>query len=199
MADIILCGYQGGGKGTQATGILRNFPRFQYLETGELCRNDRVLAPIAGSGNLVEDETMTKRVLELISGNDNVLFDGFPRTRAQAISYMEEGRPAEILELEIPAEIAQERIVKRAEENRKAGKRVRADDLDPKAVKKRLKIFEDSTRPAINLMRNSGIPYHGLDGTLPVETVESEVKKIVTTLMARYGSRIAETLSTAVA
>ena len=94
--NIILLGPPGAGKGTQARRLVEQRNMVQ-LSTGDMLREARTsgtemgnkVAAVMDAGNLVTDEIVIGLIREkLESGNagDGFIFDGFPRTLAQAVS-----------------------------------------------------------------------------------------------------------------
>ena len=94
MADLVLLGAPGAGKGTQAE-LLQEWLPLPRISTGELFRLaldsgteiGRVAEAYVESGELVPDETVVAMVRERITQPDcadGVIFDGFPRTAGQA-------------------------------------------------------------------------------------------------------------------
>lgn len=92
--NIILLGPPGAGKGTQAR-ILTDERRMVQLSTGDMLREARtsgtgmgkVVAAVMDRGDLVTDEIVIGLIREKLEGGDpggGFIFDGFPRTLAQA-------------------------------------------------------------------------------------------------------------------
>jgi adenylate kinase len=96
IANLVLLGPPGAGKGTQAKRLIEEFP-LVHLSSGDMLRAERAAGSELGkkvtsymdSGSLVPDELVTAVVIlriksELSSGKKGVLLDGFPRTLSQA-------------------------------------------------------------------------------------------------------------------
>src|SRR5690242_19321716 len=145
MKNLVLFGPPGAGKGTQSEKLIKKYG-FVHISTGDLFRwhtkNDTPLGKkvkeIMNSGALVPDEitiAMLKEELEKNPGAKGFLFDGFPRTVAQAETldrFMKVNGTAihhvvalDVSEQELRARIAKRRLV----ENR-------ADDEDEKLDKR---------------------------------------------------------------
>jgi adenylate kinase len=141
MINLVLFGPPGAGKGTQSEKLIKKYG-FVHISTGDLFRwhtkNETSLGKkvkeIMNSGALVPDEitiAMLKEELDKNPGAKGFLFDGFPRTVAQAEAldkFMKENKTAihhvialDVSEQELRARIAKRRTV----ENR-------ADDEDEK-------------------------------------------------------------------
>src|SRR4051812_25923666 len=93
MINIILLGPPGAGKGTQAARLQANRGMVQ-LSTGDMLREARKSGSPVGlkvkavmdAGELVSDAIVTALIGERLdaAGNQGAIFDGFPRTQAQA-------------------------------------------------------------------------------------------------------------------
>ena len=94
--NIILMGPPGAGKGTQSERILE-YVKIPHISTGDMFReaikNQTDLGKLAQSyinaGNLVPDEVTVGMLSERLKSKDVIngaILDGFPRTRAQAVS-----------------------------------------------------------------------------------------------------------------
>ena len=184
--DVLLLGVQGSGKGTQAKRLASEYG-LVHLSTGEMLRraiaegNDlgRKVKPILESGELVPDDLM----IELIRGRlqsseaaDGFILDGFPRTMAQADALdemlSEVDRPlAVVLELQIPDEVAIERLRKRAAEEG------RSDDT-PEAIAKRIELYHRETKPLVAHYRLAG-NLVGIHGDRPENEVFSEIQQTI--------------------
>ena len=138
----ILLGPPGAGKGTQAEKLVAARGMTQ-LSTGDMLREakssgtemGKIVADVMDRGDLVTDEIDIGLKREKIAGQSGggYIFDGFPRTLAQADALSalleETGQSLDaVIELHVDDEVLVGRIVGRAEEARAAGKPVRADD-----------------------------------------------------------------------
>ena len=149
--NIILLGPPGAGKGTQASFLVEDRGMVQ-LSTGDMLRAakasgsemGKVVADVMARGGLVTDEIvigLIREQLETVKSN-GFIFDGFPRTLAQADALnnllAEKGESLDaVIELEVDDDVLVDRIVGRAAEAAAAGQPVRADD-NAEAMKTRL-------------------------------------------------------------
>jgi adenylate kinase len=113
MMKILLLGAPGAGKGTQATFITQKY-QIPQISTGDMLRAAiKAQTPLGlqakavmDAGNLVSDEIVIGLVQERIAQADcahGFLFDGFPRTLAQAVAMQEAGVHLDfVLEIDVP-------------------------------------------------------------------------------------------------
>ena len=149
---LILLGAPGAGKGTQAQFICEKYA-IPQISTGDMLRaavkaeSELGLAAkeVMDAGGLVSDDIIIGLVKERIKEDDcaaGFLFDGFPRTTAQAeaLDRFLEGKGQSIsgmLALEVEEEELKVRLAKRAETSG------RADDADPAVIQKRIDVQMD--------------------------------------------------------
>jgi adenylate kinase len=169
--NLLILGPQGAGKGTQAKRIANEYG-VPHISTGDILRAAIAAAtdlglrvkPIVESGSLVPDELMVDLIRERIGADDTepgFVLDGFPRTLAQAEALdamtSEIGRTfTVVLALQVPDEVARERMLGRA------AKEGRTDDT-PEAIDRRLELYHRETEPLLEHYRTRGrfVPIHG--------------------------------------
>lgn len=155
MLNIILGGAPGSGKGTLSDIIVKNYG-LQHLSTGDVLRAEiasgsklgQEINDIISLGNLIPDAQMIQLLQNYIAtlpaGCKGVIFDGFPRTveQAHALTEMldEHNMDAYMLDLYAEEDVIIERLLNRG----KIGGR--ADD-NLETIKKRLRIYNETTRP----------------------------------------------------
>ena len=162
MANIILLGPPGAGKGTQAAKLVEARGMVQ-LSTGDMLRAARTsgtdmgrkVAAVLDGGGLVTDEIVIGLIDEQLArtGHGGFIFDGFPRTLKQADALGEllarKGLTLDaVIELVVDDAALVGRIVKRAEEAKAAGQPVRKDDT-PEVFEVRLREYYKNTAPLI--------------------------------------------------
>ena len=186
--NIILLGPPGAGKGTQAQKLVDSRNMVQ-LSTGDMLRAARTsgtemgkkVAAVMDAGNLVTDEIVIGLIREqLEAGGDHggFIFDGFPRTLAQADALAEllsdVGQSLDCaIELQVNDEILVERILGRAAEAVAAGGTARADDNED-SLKIRLMAYYKQTSPLIGYYHAKG-DLKSVDGLASMEDVAASI------------------------
>ena len=185
--NIILLGPPGAGKGTQAQSLAAARDMIQ-LSTGDMLRAakesgsemGRIVADVMARGDLVTDDIVIGLIRERLQGDKKggFIFDGFPRTLAQADALddllSEQGERLDaVIELRVDDDTLVNRIVGRAEEAKAAGEPVRADD-NADSVRQRLMEYYKKTAPLIGYYHAKGklIPVDGLGA---IDEVKAEI------------------------
>ena len=176
--NVLLLGPQGAGKGTQAKRIAVEYG-IPHIASGEILRAEMTAGTDLGlrvkgiydRGDLVSDDLMIELIRSRLAQADTengFILDGFPRTTVQAEAldemFGEIGRSFNVVfALQIPDEVAFERLRRRAEIEG------RPDDTDD-AIRRRLENYHRETAPLIEYYRARGnlVPIHG-------ERTENEV------------------------
>lgn len=188
--NIILLGPPGAGKGTQAALLTQSRGMVQ-LSTGDMLREaqasgsemGKIVADVMAKGQLVTDEIVIGLIREkLAQGGSGFIFDGFPRTLAQADALAalmaEMGQEIHAaIELQVNDEVLVDRIVGRAEEARAAGKPVRADD-NAESLKTRLMAYYKQTSPLVGYYHAKGL-LKGVDGLAPIDEVSAQIDALL--------------------
>ncbi|MEO9573341.1 MAG: adenylate kinase [Tateyamaria sp.] len=189
--NIILLGPPGAGKGTQARFLTEERGMVQ-LSTGDMLRAakdsgsemGKIVADVMARGDLVTDEIvigLIREQLETVKANGFV-FDGFPRTLAQADALSalleEQGQTLDaVIELEVNDDVLVDRIVGRAAEAADAGQPVRADD-NAESLKVRLMEYYKKTSPLIGYYYAKG-QLNGVDGLGEMADVKAAIAKVL--------------------
>lgn len=165
MFNLILFGPPGSGKGTQSEKLINRYG-FKHLSTGDLLRaeiaNQTALGLRAKSlmdqGQLVPDEVVIGMIDTAIQANPQVpgfLFDGFPRTVAQAealdaLLAQKGSSIGVVLALQVPEEELIARMMNRAKTSG------RSDDADEQVQRKRLDVYLRDTLPVAGYYKPFG-------------------------------------------
>ncbi len=182
--NLILFGPPAAGKGTQAKRLTAERGYVQ-LSTGDMLRAARKsgsdlgnkVAAIMDSGSLVSDEIVIALIEDALAQNKaapGFIFDGFPRTvaQAEALDAMLERHGKQIdrvVKLEVDSQKLMDRIAKRfAEEGR-------ADD-NPEAYKVRLDAYIAQTAPLVPYYEKQN-KMHRVDGMADIEAVAAGIAK----------------------
>ncbi len=172
MLNIVLFGPPGAGKGTQSEFLIKKY-QLVHLSTGDIFRfnikNATPLGTLAKSfmdkGELVPDQvTISMLESEVNKHNDaqGFIFDGFPRTEAQAEALetflSSKGETITcMLALEVGEEELKNRLLERAKTSG------RPDDADPQIIQNRIDVYNRETAPVANYYKQRS-KYHGIDG-----------------------------------
>ena len=185
--NIILLGPPGAGKGTQAQHLVETRNMMQ-LSTGDMLRAARtsgtemgkIVADVMDRGELVTDEIVIGLIREkLQEGSEGgFIFDGFPRTLAQADALgellVENGFALDaVISLEVEDEILVQRVVNRAKEAIAAGKEARADDNEH-SMRTRLMEYYKKTSPLIGYYHATGA-LKVIDGLASIDEVQASL------------------------
>jgi adenylate kinase len=210
---LIFLGPPGAGKGTQAKQISQSCG-VPHLSTGDMFREaisrgtdlGKLVKPIIERGELVPDDLVMKMVEERLSRLDcakGVVFDGFPRTLAQA------GALDRILEMRgfgkpvvIDLVVSEDKLMRRLSGRRTCGvcgaiyniydapprnpetcdldggKLVQRPDDRPEVVKERLVAYERQTKPLTDYYRERGV-LKAVDASAAVEKVNRALRQVL--------------------
>ena len=179
MLNIVLFGPPGAGKGTQAVKLLDKY-QLVHLSTGDILRSELKAQTALGQeakkymdkGELVPDNIVIGMIEGKIDSNAKAkgfIFDGFPRTTAQAKALDEmlakKGVPITImLALEVEKDELVKRLILRGKESG------RADDQDQSIIENRIKVYNNETTPVKDFYEAQG-KYKGVYGMGSIEDI----------------------------
>ena len=186
MLNIVIFGAPGSGKGTQSERIVEKYG-INHISTGDVLRaeikNGTELGKTAkgyiDQGQLIPDELMIDilgSVFDSFKDSKGVIFDGFPRTIAQAEALKkmlaERGQDVSVMvDLDVPEEELMVRLIKRGKDSG------RADDNE-ETIKKRLHVYHSQTAPLINWYKNEK-KYQHINGLGTMEGIFAEICEAV--------------------
>jgi adenylate kinase len=179
MLNIVLFGPPGAGKGTQSERLIEKY-NLVHLSTGDVFRanikGETELGKLAKSymdaGQLVPDAvTIDMLRSEVVKHQDpkGFIFDGFPRTnaQAQALDDFLAGLNTQIslmVALEVEEQELKTRLLKRAEVSG------RADDADPAVIEKRITVYNQETAP-VKAFYQSQNKFVAIDGIGSIDEI----------------------------
>ena len=165
MFNLILFGPPGSGKSTQSEKLTAEY-NLKHLSTGDLLRseihNQTPLGieakKIMDKGHLVPDEVVIGMISSALDSNpkcDGFLFDGFPRTSAQAealdkLLNLKKAPIAAMLALEVNEEELVKRLLKRGETSG------RSDDNNDIVIRERIEQYHRKTAPVADHYKQAG-------------------------------------------
>ncbi|MCQ2343020.1 MAG: adenylate kinase [Paludibacteraceae bacterium] len=186
MLNIILCGAPGSGKGTQSDFIVEKYG-LSHLSTGDVLRAEikagtplgKEIDAIISKGQLVSDDKMIALIehfLDSLSKDcKGVIFDGFPRTvaQAEALTAMlaKRNMSATLIDLMVEEQSLIERMINRGKTSGRAD-----DNLE--TIKQRLQVFHRQTAPVADFyleQRN----YFAINGNKSMQQVFAQIDNIL--------------------
>lgn len=183
MLNIVLFGPPGAGKGTQSERLIEKYG-LVHLSTGDVFRanikGETELGKLAKSymdaGQLVPDEVTINMLRSEVVKHEapkGFIFDGFPRTnaQAQALDDFLAGLQTQItlmLALEVEENELKTRLLKRAEVSG------RADDADPAVIEKRIAVYNQETAP-VKAFYQAQQKFVSIDGIGSIDDITSRL------------------------
>jgi len=178
MLNIVLFGPPGSGKGTQSEKLIEKFG-LTHFSTGDMLRAELAAETELGlkaksimeRGELVSDEIIIGMIRNKISGDSGskgFIFDGFPRTVAQAEAlddlFDELGMKIDVMMgLEVEEQELINRLLKRGQDQGRAD-----DNLD--TIKNRIRVYQEQTAPVMGYYETRG-KYRGVNGTGSIDDI----------------------------
>lgn len=183
---VIFFGPPAAGKGTQAKIIEERYG-LKQLSTGDMLRAEisggtelgQKAKEIMDRGELVPDEVVINMIAKHVDAPEcekGVIFDGFPRTvaQAEALEKMLSERGKKI-DLVMELDVDQGKLIERME--KRAAEEGRSDD-NMEALKNRLAQYNDYSAKVLPYYRTQGdVPV--IDGNKPVEGVTAQIEEVL--------------------
>ena len=164
MLNIVIFGAPGSGKGTQSERIVEKYG-IDHISTGDVLRAEiaagselgKTAKGLIDNGQLIPDELMVSILaskLDRLVDSKGVIFDGFPRTiaQAEALKAMLNERGEDVtamIELDVPEDELMTRLLLRGQASG------RADDNE-ETIKKRLVVYNEQTSPLKDWYKRDG-------------------------------------------
>lgn len=190
MTNIVLFGPPGAGKGTQAE-ILKKKYNLVHISTGDVFRynikNATELGSLAKSymdkGHLVPDEVtinMLQAEVKKNLGSNGFIFDGFPRTEAQANALtklmQEENMQIDaMIALEVNDEVLAKRLLERGKTSG------RTDDANEKVIRERITEYYRKT-DILKQHYQKENKYYGVNGVGSIEEITERLSRVIDSL-----------------
>jgi adenylate kinase len=187
MINIVLFGKPGAGKGTQAEFLKEKY-NLVHLSTGDIFRynikNQTELGNLAKTfmdkGNLVPDQITIQMLQSEVNRNENAagfLFDGFPRTIAQAEALdvflaTEQQQITATIGLDADDEILIQRLLERGKTSG------RPDDQDEAKIRNRYDEYNLKTAPLTQYYQNQK-KYHAINGIGSITEVTQRLSHVI--------------------
>lgn len=179
MLNIVLFGPPGAGKGTQAVSLIEKY-KLVHLSTGDILRGELAAKSTLGleakrymdKGELVPDEVVIGMIevkLDQHQGSNGFIFDGFPRTTAQAGALdtllLKKKTSISIM---VALEVEKQELINRLMGRGKVSGR--ADDQDITIIENRINVYNRDTAPVINYYNSKG-KYKAVDGMGSIDAI----------------------------
>lgn len=187
MINLVLFGKPGAGKGTQAEFLKEKY-NLKHISTGAVFRynikNGTELGKLAQSymdkGDLVPDELTIKMLRDEVEKNSDAsgfIFDGFPRTTAQAeaLDNFLESKSMKInatIALEASDEVLTQRLLERGKVSG------RPDDQDENKIRNRFGEYNEKTAPLKDYYEAQG-KFHSVNGIGDIEDITHRLGKVI--------------------
>lgn len=186
MLNIVIFGPPGSGKGTQSENLIKKY-NLAHISTGDLLRKEistnTQLGALAKShmdkGELVPDDViigMIDSYLDRMGNVNGVIFDGFPRTVAQAQALKEllasyKTSVAVCLNLEVPNDELMTRLIER-------GKTSGRSDDNEVTIKARLDVYDKQTKPVLDFYKKEGVAVN-IKGVGSIDAIFADIADAV--------------------
>ncbi len=164
MLNILLFGPPGSGKGTQSKQLIEHY-KLTHLSTGDILRKEmheqtplgRIAQHYIDKGELVPDDVVIGMIEDIFNQNKSTkgyVFDGFPRTVAQAIALdVMLARHKQTINIMVVLEVPENELIKRLTNRAKIEGR-KDDELH--IIENRIKVYAQQTAPVLDYYNNQG-------------------------------------------
>ena len=179
MLNLVLFGPPGAGKGTQSQKLIEKY-NLVHLSTGDILRNEITNGTELGleakklmdQGVLVPDEVVIGMISNKLDANkdaEGFIFDGFPRTVAQAealdaLLTSKNTSIAGMVALEVDDDELEKRLLNRGKDSG------RPDDANPAVIRKRIEEYNSKTAPVANFYKSQS-KYVSINGIGSIDDI----------------------------
>ena len=191
MLNVVIFGAPGSGKGTQSERIIEEYGLF-HISTGDVLREQIARGTELGKtadsyiskGQLIPDEMMVNILAHVLDSHEEskkgVIFDGFPRTiaQAEALTRMLAERNAQVdvvLGLEVEEKELIDRLLKRGQVSGRSD-----DNLE--TIQKRLDVYHNQTKPLKDFYQKEK-KYRAIQGMGSVDDIFKSIKSVISELL----------------
>ncbi|WP_207429598.1 adenylate kinase [Pedobacter sp. SYSU D00535] len=187
MLNLVLFGPPGAGKGTQSQKLIEKY-QLVHLSTGDILRNEIANGTELGleakklmdQGVLVPDEVVIGMISNKLDANKDArgfIFDGFPRTVAQAealdiLLASKQTAISGMIALNVNDAELEKRLLLRGKDSG------RPDDADPAIIRRRIEEYNNKTAPVANYYKSQG-KYVGINGIGSIDEIFTEICNVV--------------------
>ncbi len=190
MLNLVLFGPPGAGKGTQSQNLIDNY-QLIHLSTGDLLRSEITQGTTLGmeakklmdQGILVPDEVVIGMISNKLDSNKDAkgfIFDGFPRTVAQAealdaLLASKQSVITGMIALEVSDDELERRLLLRGKESG------RPDDANPEVIRKRIVEYNTKTAPVANFYKTQN-KFYSIPGVGQIDDIFASLRQVIDTL-----------------
>jgi adenylate kinase len=187
MLNLVLFGPPGAGKGTQSAKLIEKYGLI-HLSTGDLLRAEISAGTTLGleakklmdQGILVPDAVVIGMIENKLNENKaaaGFIFDGFPRTvaQAEALDSLLASHHLSINQM-VALEVAEEELTQRLLERGKSSGR--PDDQNESLIRKRVQEYMEKTAPVAAYYANQG-KFTGINGVGEIEAIFDQILSII--------------------
>lgn len=192
MLNLVLFGPPGAGKGTQSQKLIEKY-QLVHLSTGDILRGEIAQGTPLGleakklmdDGKLVPDEVVIGMISNKLDSNPNAkgfIFDGFPRTvaQAEALDQLLQSKHEQIsgmIALEVAEDELEKRLLLRGKESG------RADDANPEIIRKRIAEYNAKTTPVAQYYNQQG-KLQTINGIGSIDDIFNHICQVIATYSA---------------